>query len=143
MPDIEVRSRKDLNGDHRVRPRSRARIATVLVIVLSGLSSYPAKADAQTDFSALQLLDWCKGSQVGNCLSFISGFTKGIELGQQFGRTGTPQVCIVPGVTAAQMQLIFEKVASDHLRILNEDAATVLGLALVQYFPCQPGQIPP
>lgn len=71
------------------------------------------------------------------CVMYIQGFVGGIEAGDGTKVKDKRAWCFPDGSTVGQSKLVVQKYMRDNPQDLHNEAAVVVGIALVQAFPCK------
>jgi hypothetical protein len=70
------------------------------------------------------------------CTLYIEGYAAGIEAGDGSKKKDARMWCFPPNSTVGQGKLIVQKYMRDNPAMLHHDADLIVGLALMQAFPC-------
>ena len=101
------------------------------------LAANPVVAD---NLNGIKLREYCSDHTASPnsiaCFMYITGYVAGIEAGDGSKQAKDRLWCFPKGATVAQARLIVEKYLRENPEGLHLDASMIVGIALLQAFPC-------
>jgi hypothetical protein len=114
-------------------------IGRIVVVTLAAvLSSFPV--GTAHSFTGLELQQLCSAKDGSNerfaCAMYLAGYIGGINAGDGSKIKDKKAWCFPEHSTVSQGRQVVVKFMRDHPEMLHQDADWIVGLALVDAFPC-------